>query len=336
VELVKPGSPLRVGIVGAGWIAADHRAVLGNLGHRLVAVCDVDRDRAEGLARGTAAVYEDWRELLDREELDALWIATPPRLHAEPAVAAFERGLPVYLEKPVARTLDDANTIVEAWRRSGSVCAVGYQWHATEALETLRESVAGQPIAALLGISVGPTAARPWFLDRAGGGGNVLERGSHQLDLLRSVAGDVESVQAFASDVVLAQSEGERGDIEDSATLLLRFAGGALGTVVVAWTREGQPGRYSLDVLAEETTLHLELDPWFRLTGRSRDRDVEDTMRVHPFERSVARFVDAVHEGAPAAVFCTPADARETLRTALACERSLLEGGRVVQLSELA
>jgi hypothetical protein len=59
-------------------------------------------------------------------------------------------------------------------------------------------------------------------------------------------------------------------------------------------------------------------------------------MGLHPFERSIARFVDAAREGSPGAVFCTPPDARETLRTALACERSLLDGGRVVQLSELA
>jgi predicted dehydrogenase len=332
---VATASPLRVGIVGAGWIAADHRAVLGNLGHQLVAVCDVDRGRGVELARGTATLYDDWRDLLDSEEIDALWIATPPRLHAEPAVAAFERGLPIYLEKPIARTMEDADAIVGAWQRSGSVCAVGYQWHATEALETLREAVAGQPVAALFGVSVGPTAARPWFLDRAGGGGNILERGSHQLDLLRAVAGDVASAQTIASEVVLAQGEGTRGNIEDSATLVLRFANGAVGTVVVAWTRAGQPGRYSLDVLASEATLHLELDPWFRLTGRSRDRELEEGMRIHPFERSVGRFVDAVRSGTPDAVFCTPADARETLRTALACEASLLDGGGVVQVATI-
>jgi len=332
---VAADGPLRVAIVGAGWIAADHRAVLRNLGHRLVAVCDVDRERAERLAGGEATVYEDWRALLDSEQLDALWVATPPRLHAGPAIAALQRGLPVYLEKPVARTLADADAIVDAWRRSGRVCAIGYQWHATEALEPLLEALAGQRLASLLGVSVGPTAARPWFLEREGGGGNILERGSHQLDLLRAVGGDVESARTVASDVALAQGEGERGDIEDSATLVLRFASGAIGTVVVAWTRDGQPGSYSLDVVAEEATLHLELDPWFKLTGRSRDTELEVAMTTHPFERSVARFVAAVRDDDPLSVFCTPADARETLRTALACERSLLEDGRVVALTEI-
>ena len=99
-------SALRVAIVGAGWIAEDHRAVLQNLGHELVAVCDVDRDRAEKLARGSAKVYGDWVDLLDGEELDALWVATPPLHHAAPTLAAFELGLPMYLEKPIARTID--------------------------------------------------------------------------------------------------------------------------------------------------------------------------------------------------------------------------------------
>lgn len=326
---------LRVGIVGAGWIATDHRVVLEKLGHEIAAVCDVDRERADALTRGRARVYTDWQELLDTEELDALWVATPPLHHAGPTVAALECGVPVYLEKPIARTLDDANAIVAAWERAGVVCAVGYQWHAAEALETMRDELAGQELALLLGVSIGPTAARPWFLERAGGGGNILERGSHQLDLARAVAGEVRSVETIASPVLLAQGEGAPGDIEDAATLILRFANLAVGTIVLAWTRQGQPATYSLDVIASEAMLRLELDPGFRLAGRVEDRQVETSMTVHPFERSVVRFVEAVRSGNPSAVFCTPPDARATLRAALACERSLLEGGRIVELDEI-
>jgi predicted dehydrogenase len=320
--------------VGTGWIATDHIFLLGKLGHRVAAVCDLDRARAEQAAPDGAAVYEDWHELLDRETLDALWVATPPLHHRDPAIAAMERGLPVFLEKPVARTLEDAAAIVEAWRSTGQVCAIGYQWHATEGLETLRHELAGQQIALLWGVSVGPTAARPWFVDRAGGGGNILERGSHQIDLQRAVAGEVTSVQVTASDVLLAQSAGGQGDIEDAATIVLRFANGAVGTIMLAWTREGQPGTYSLDVVASEGTLRLKLDPAFTVTGQVGDRHVKASMTVHPFERSISRFVDAVRAGDPSAVFCTPDDAMGTLATALAGERSVLEGGRVVELSE--
>jgi myo-inositol 2-dehydrogenase / D-chiro-inositol 1-dehydrogenase len=327
---------LRIGVIGAGWIAKDHVFVLRKLGHEVVAVCDLDAGRAVEVAPEGARTYTAWEKLLDDETLDAVWICTPPLHHRAPTVAALELGLPVYLEKPIARTLDDARAIVEAAERTGVVCAVGYQWHATEALEKLRGALNGQPVAYLWGVSVGPTAARPWFLDRKGGGGNLLERGSHQLDLQRAVAGDVASVQVAASPVHLAQSElSETGDIEDAATMTLRFESGAVGTVLIAWTRQGQPGFYSLDVLAPSATLHVKLDPAFTLTGQVGNERVKETMTVHPFERSVSRFLEAVGAGDPARVFCTPRDALGTLATALACERSLLEGGRAIELSQV-
>jgi predicted dehydrogenase len=328
-------APLRIGLIGAGWIATDHVAVLGKLGHEVVAVCDLDTERAARVAPESARVYGDWEALLAEEELDAAWVATPPLLHRDPAVAAMERGLHLFLEKPMARTLDDARAIADVAKRTGVVCAIGYQWHAAEALEQLHTALGDEPIAYLWGVSVGPTAARPWFLERAGGGGNLLERGSHQLDLQRAVAGDVISVQVAAASVLLAQSEIEQGDIEDAATVVLRFASGAVGTVLLAWTRQGHPGSYSLDVLAPAATLHVELDPVFTLTGRVGDRRIEETMSVHPFERSVARFIEAVANETPDAVFCTPRDAIGTLATALACEQSLLDGGRVVDLAEV-
>lgn len=328
-------SPLRIGVIGAGWIATDHLFVLGKLGHDVVAVCDIDTERAAKVAPEGARVYEAWGELLAHEKLDAVWVATPPLLHRAPAVEALERGLPVFLEKPIARTLDDACAIADAAEHTGVVCAIGYQWHATEALEQLRTALGDQQVAYLWGVSVGPTAARPWFLERAGGGGNLLERGSHQIDLQRAVAGDVVSVQVSAATVLLAQSEIEPGDIEDAATIMLRFTSGALGTVLLAWTRQGQPGSYTLDVLAPAATLRIKLDPAFTLSGQIGDRPVKKTMSVHPFERSVARFIDAVRAGTPDAVYCTPRDAIGTLATALACERSLLDGGRVVELSEV-
>src|SRR5258708_8798888 len=100
---------LGVGIIGAGWMAKEHRRVLGSLdGVSLAAVCDVDRERAEDLARGTGArVYLDWRDLLDREDLAALIVAVPPLSHREPAAAALTRRRPPHLEKPIPRTLDD-------------------------------------------------------------------------------------------------------------------------------------------------------------------------------------------------------------------------------------
>jgi len=319
---------VRVGIIGAGWIAAEHAAILRRLdGVELAAVCDIDEARARALA-GSGAVYTDWRELLERETPDAVFVCTPPKLHREAAVEALARGVHVYLEKPIARGLDDAKAIVEA-AEGAAVCAVGYQWRAVEALDDLREALEGQELGLLIGIGTGPTRSRPWFLNRAEGGGNLLERASHGIDLERAVAGEVVAVQATAGTNPLAQSAGERGDIEDAAAIVLRFANGAVGSTSIAWTRDGLPGKYSLDVLGSESSLHLELDPDFTLSGVSRGRTVEATMKQHPIERSVARFFAAARDGDAASVFCTPRDAAGTLAAVIACEEALTAGGTV-------
>jgi len=322
---------IRVGIVGAGWIAKEHRRVLDSLAEAdVVAVCDLDRGRAEALAGGPAVrAYTDWREMLDRESLGATFICTPPLAHREPALAALRGGLPIYLEKPIARTAEDAAAIVAAAGQSGTVCAIGYQWHALDLLDDVRQLLEGQQIGLMVGTSIGPTMSRPWFIDRRAGGGNLLERGSHHLDLARTVGGDVVSVQAAASRVRLARAAGDAGDIDDALTMLLELASGALATVVVAWTKPGQPGSYGLDVVASEATLRLDLDPGFTLRGRSGDREVTRAAAAHPHERSVSRFLAAARDGDPSAVPCTPPDAAATLAVAIAAERALETGQRV-------
>ena len=235
----------------------------------------------------------------------------------------------MYLEKPVARGLDDARAIVEAAERSDAVCAVGYQWRGVDVLDDLRQALEGQELGLLIGIGTGPTKSRPWFLNRAEGGGNLLERASHGIDLERAVAGEVVAVQATAGANPLAQSAGERGDIEDAAAIVLRFANGAVGSSSIAWTRDGLPGRYSLDVLGSDSSLHLELDPHFTLSGVSGGRKVEATMAQHPIERSVERFFSAAREGDATSVFCTPRDAAGTLAAVVACEQALDAGGTV-------
>ena len=329
---------MRVGIVGAGWIAEQHVANLRKLdGVEIVGVCDLDQARAQALA-GKGQTYKTWTDLIAGAKPEALLVCTPPLTHREVAVPALEQGIHLYLEKPIARGLEDARAIVAAAAHSRAVCAVGYQWRAVEVLDDLHRALDGQEIGLQIAVSVGPTKSRPWFVNKAQGGGNLLERASHSIDLERAshsidleraVGGEVVSVQAAAGSVPLAQSEGRHGDIEDAVVLTLRFAGGGVGSVQVAWTREGITGTYSLDVLGTDAYLRLALDPDFALRGQSRGKPIEAKSRQHPLERSMARFLEAARKGDRKAVFCTPEDAAGTLATAVACEEALLSGGTV-------
>jgi len=324
----------RAAIIGGGWIAARHvPAIDAAAGVELVAACDVDAARAEAIAhpRGARA-YTRWEEMLEREQLDLLWVCTPPLHHRGPAVAALSAGIHVYLEKPIARTVDDAHQIVAAAAAaSGVACAVGYQWHATELLDEVRGALAGQRVGMVVGRNFGPVNGRPWFVDRAQGGGQLLERGSHHIDLQRAIAGEIAAVQTVAGSVRLAQAQGPRGNIDDAIGLVFHFSSGALGCVHSAWSADGQPEVYATDILATDATIALALGPGaYRISGRSGSAELAADYG-DPMARSIERFLEAAAAADPGRVFCSPADALRTLEVASACERAL-ETGAVVSV----
>jgi myo-inositol 2-dehydrogenase / D-chiro-inositol 1-dehydrogenase len=320
---------LRAGIIGGGWIARVHvPAIDAAAGVELVAAADIDFDRANAIAQPRGAhAYARWEEMLERERLDVLWVCTPPLHHRDPAVAALAAGIHVYLEKPIARTMEDAEAIVRAAQAGPGICVVGYQWHASELLDEVREALAGQTVGMLLGRNYGPVAGRPWFMDQAQGGGQILERGSHHVDLQRAIAGEIESVQVAVGKVNLAAPR-EESSIDDAISLLFHFESGALGSVHSVWSRDGQPELYATDLLASEATIRLELGPdAYRMQGVSRERTLSAQFG-EPMVRSIDRFLEVARSGDASRIFCTPQDAIRTLAVALACERSLASGGR--------
>jgi myo-inositol 2-dehydrogenase / D-chiro-inositol 1-dehydrogenase len=322
---------LRAGIIGVGWIAQRHLRAIGAADDvTLVAVCDADVSRAHAVAdRRGGRAYREWEEMLEREALDAVWVCVPPLLHQGPTLAALERGIYVYLEKPLARTAGDGEKIVAAARASSAACMVGYQWHASELLDEVRAAVGDRAVGMLNGRNYGPAAVRPWVINQRQGGGQILERGSHHIDLQRAIAGDIMAVEARDASVELATHERGAESIEDVLALVFHFARGALGTVNLAWTADGQPELYSLDVIAQDSSIWLELGPSrFRATGRVGDAEV-DLGYGDPFDRSIGRFLEVVRSGDRSSIFCPPEDALATLRVAVACEQALAEGGRV-------
>jgi predicted dehydrogenase len=321
---------LRVGIVGAGWAGARHAKSLRTFGGTAIAgVVDRDACRADGLARSTeSSAYATLEELIDQGGPDALIIATPSGAHAEAAIPALESGVAVYLEKPIARTLADADAIREAAERTGVACAVGYQWRAVDALGALRAELAREPPALLVSRGVDVTQARSWFDDDAQSGGLVCERGSHHIDLQCALAGDVTTVQAVRGGHALSGHVSPAGIVEDVISLTLRFASGALGIIAVVWAPEGYPAVHDLAVFTRGARFELELDPEFTLRGKTSDgREIAGRSRSAPFEASLADFLDRVRHTSARPVLCAPAEATHSLAVALACEQALACGG---------
>ena len=122
---VAPSEKLHHAVIGCGGMGNGHIGyVLGDAGAKLVAVCDVDSSRLKAAAaRGgkDCKAYLDYRELLDRGDIDVAHIVTPPHWHALQAIAALDSGADVWSEKPMTRTIAEGQHMIDAVRRNGRV-----------------------------------------------------------------------------------------------------------------------------------------------------------------------------------------------------------------------
>jgi predicted dehydrogenase len=212
--------PVRVGLIGCGEIArAVHLNVLRRLpAARLVAVAEpieANRTAAATLAQGVLT-FTDYQELIDEAELDAVVICLPPHLHASSAIAAFDAGLHVYLEKPLAPSVAEGEPVIAAWRRAGRVGMIGFNFRfhpqVVDMRERLRRGEIGTPLAVRAVFSIASHATPAWKQTRALGGGALLDLASHHVDLLHYLF-DEPVIRAWAS-VRSLQSEGDHAWLE--------------------------------------------------------------------------------------------------------------------------
>ncbi len=195
-------TPIRVGLIGYGGLGHVHANSFTRLrGARLTAVCDVRRKQLQmsetttNLGKSGAAfdlrtvrTYTDYRRLLDREELDAVLCVLPTHLHAECSIAALERGLHVFSEKPMALTERDCNRMIAARDRAQRHLMVGQCLRFWPEYEVLLKAVREQPngpLRSLLLERIGyysDWSYRDWMNDARLSGGALLDLHLHDVD----------------------------------------------------------------------------------------------------------------------------------------------------------
>lgn len=149
-----PPTPVKLGLIGCGWWGLiDARAALKAPGVQIIALCDVDTDHLakaadeiEKLQGSRPQTFKDYSELLAVEGLKAVIIATPPQWHALPFIAACERGLDIYCEKPLAYDIREGRSMVDASKKAGNIVQIGFQRrHASGFVEARKYIQAGNP-----------------------------------------------------------------------------------------------------------------------------------------------------------------------------------------------
>lgn len=214
-----------MGLLGAGRVAQSiHLPILLSLdGVRLRAIAEVDPEARKHCQKVApdARLFSNYQELLDAGDVDAAVVCLPPALHADAAIQCFTRGLHVYLEKPIAISMEDGCAVVDAWRQARTVGQIGFNFRFHPGvlnLEAVIRSGDLEQVVALRSTFAGARRELPaWKRGRVSGGGVVLDLVSHQIDLVRflferkvtSIESTLRSVTTEDDTVVVQMALGE-------------------------------------------------------------------------------------------------------------------------------
>ncbi|MNE03369.1 1,5-anhydro-D-fructose reductase [compost metagenome] len=231
-----PDDAIRFAIMGGGLIGREHAAlIVATPGADLVAIADPAPAAELVTNEFGARHYLDYRTMLDEMRPDGVIIALPNALHAQAAIACVERGIPCLVEKPVADTLEAAMDLVTAAERADVPVLVGHQRRHSPDIAKAKQMIEEGRLGRLVGVNAMWLADKPEaYFDAAwrkqAGGGPLLINLIHDIDCLRFICGDITEVIAFTSNSV-------RGfEVEDSASVSMRFSSGAVGTVLMSDT----------------------------------------------------------------------------------------------------
>jgi len=230
----------RVGLIGAGKMGISHYAILGAHPRvKVVAVCDSMSYVTSALRKHTGIeTFKDFRKMIETAELDAVFVATPTASHFEAASHALERGLHVFVEKPLCLDPAQSARLAELARQKGKANQVGYHNRFIGTFQETRRLVRGGAIGDvyhLSGSAFGQVVIRPksgmtWRTSKSEGGGCLHDYASHVVDLMNFVVG-------VPRDVVAAQLRRIYSkDVEDAVYATFRYADGASGHLETNWS----------------------------------------------------------------------------------------------------
>ena len=227
----------RIAIVGGGLIGRRHLKVMLDAPSTYQAVGIADPSpAAQALAKMHGVPYfTDYRAMLDEVRPDGVIVATPNPLHVAVGIACIERGIPVLVEKPIADSLAEATKLVRAAQAANVPLLTGHHRRHNPIMAAAAKAIQSGAVGKVTAVNAMWLNHKPDdYFDiawrREPGAGTVLINGIHDIDCLRMLCGEIESVQAFAEHGV------RKLPVEDTAAAAIRFASGALGTFILSDT----------------------------------------------------------------------------------------------------
>ncbi|AZK45805.1 Gfo/Idh/MocA family protein [Paenibacillus lentus] len=319
---------LKVGIVGTGWFSKVHGDILAEAeGVRIAATCGTSMEKANSLASrySGARGFDRLTDMLDSEQLDAVYLCIPPMAHEGMETELIARGIPFLVEKPLGVDLDGPNKILEQLRRNPVITSVGYHFRYKQSALQLKELLKGQKIGMALGTWMGSMPGVGWWRKQEGSGGQFIEQTTHLVDLLRYVAGEVEEVYAaYANRIVHEQHEGVT--VSDVGTVTLKLSSGAIANLSNTCVLPDAVGEVGLSFYTEQGILAWDPD---QLEIKNNGVSTSYSSTDNPYVAETAAFLHAVRTGDASGIRSDYADAVRTQAVTCAALESSITGQAV-------
>jgi predicted dehydrogenase len=235
-------SDLKIGFIGVGGVAQPHLNTLSAMdGVQISAVCDAFADRAQEVGeKFGAAIYTDYKQMIEGEKLDGVYVCVIPGVHGETELDLAKARIPFYIEKPVHLDLDACGRVLDELERNPIINSVGYHWRYAAGTQAARKFLDGKKISYVDGYWYGSFVGAPWWRQMKLSGGQLVEQSTHIVDMARYLAGEVHTVYAAAT--TGAMTEIENYDIHDASVATLHFDSGAIGTIISGCIAEKHGG----------------------------------------------------------------------------------------------
>jgi predicted dehydrogenase len=259
---------LRIAMIGAGFISRYHLQGLLDAGAEIASIYSLTRESAaaRGAEYGVSGATDDLDAILHDPAIDAVVIATPDFLHMEHAIRALEAGKPVLLQKPMARSTAECRAILAAAARTGTPLYVSFMHRYFEEIEQIRRMLAEGALGDVYFVrqrNATPGADwASWFYSKEHvGGGVMLQLGTHGIDLLRHVFGEIRRVRATTTLVVrertLADGTVVKPDAEDLAVATYEFENGLHASHECAYAEVAGTDRFRMEIYGTRGTAWL-------------------------------------------------------------------------------
>jgi len=319
---------VKIGMIGAGGIARSHLSKLQKIEQAtIVSIYDVNRDSAVQAAESVGArAADDVDSLLNPNEIDAVFICTPQFARDDLEERAARKGIHVFVEKPLGLDLETVQRKEKAIAESGIIHSVGYCLRYYDTVLKAKEYLQGRTIHLVQAQRFGTTHPALWWRTQSMSGGHLADAVTHQVDMVRFLAGDYRDVTAqFGSNSIAGVFPD--ATIADAGAVTFSLKSGAVGTITESCVSPHHSGS-EVKFFGPDFFVHL-TGNGKTLTIVDKEDKVTLTSTQDPSLEQDKAFIEAVASGSRDPILCGYADGMQTLAFSLAAHRAAELGSKV-------